>query len=183
MTNEQRQKIVARLNGRTQLIAFEAAKSVWENPDPLLKPSLIRILKRGRRPFNRAAAAFAMQIVHSSKTIRALENVVRDKSESPRVRGESAEALAHYHRKESHRVLLDGLADPNKEVRFWCAFALAEMAEKKAIPILERLVAYDKRMVKGFRSVAKEAGDALKSIQMGNVGYRRKQGCVFCSRH
>jgi HEAT repeat protein len=164
------------------MIAFEAAKLVWEDPDPLLEPLLIRILKRGRRPLNRAAAAYAMQIVRSPKTIRSLENVVRDKSESTRVRGEAAEALAHYHRLASHGVLLDGLADSSKDVRFWCAFSLGEMAEKRAIPLLQQLVTSDKRIVKGFHSVAKEAADALQNIEIEKVGHRRRNGCVFCVR-
>jgi len=162
--------------------AFEAAKAVWEDSDERLERPLILTLKNGRRPFNRAAAAYAMQVVTTPKTIRALESVVQDKSERPRVRGEATEALAHSHRKKSHAVLLTGLGDSSKDVRFWCAFALGEMAEKRAIPSLKRLVASDKRIVKGFHSVAKEAADAIKNIQTKKVAHQRKNGCVFCVR-
>jgi HEAT repeat protein len=182
MTNEQMQRIVSRLNGRNQLDAFEAAKAVWENPDPRLQAQLIRTLRNGRRAFNRAAAAYAMQIVSSPKTIKALEATVKNKFESTRVRGEAAEALAHCHRLKSHDVLLRGLADPSKHVRFWCAFALGEMAEKRAIPFLEHLVKQDGRMVKGFHSVAKEAADAIRNIRPEKIQHRRRNGCVFCVR-
>ena len=141
MTDEQRQQIVSRLNGRNQLDAFEAAKAVWEDSDKRLERPLILTLENGRRPFNRAAAAYAMQMVTTPRTIRALESVVKNKSEHARVRGYAAEALAHCHRKKSHVVLLTGLSDSSKNVRFWCAFALGEMAEKRAIPVLNRLVA------------------------------------------
>jgi len=87
------------------------------------------MLKEGL--FNRAAAAYAMQILTTPRAIRALEEVVKDKLERPRVRGEAAEALAHSHRRRSHDVLLEGLGDSGKDVRFWCAFALGQMAEKK----------------------------------------------------
>jgi HEAT repeat protein len=180
MTDEQRQAIISRLNGRNQVGAFEAAKAVWEDSDRRLERHLILTLKNGRRPFNRAAAAYAMQMVTTPRTIRALESVVKNKSERPRVRGEAAEALAHCHRRKSHDVLLRGLSDSSKDVRFWCAFALGETADKRAVSSLERLAATDKRIVKGFHSVAKEAVDAIESIQKEKVAHRRKNGCVFC---
>jgi HEAT repeat protein len=182
MTIEQIQMTISRLNGRSQIDAFEAAKAIWDDSDLRLERPLILTLKKGRTPFNRAAAAFAMQMVATPRTIRALESVVADKSESPRVRGEAAEALAHRHRRKSHDVLLKGLSDSSKDVRFWCAFALGEMAEKRAIPFLKGLVATDKRIVKGFHSVAKEASDAIENIEIGNVTHRRKGGCLFCVR-
>jgi HEAT repeat protein len=184
MTDEQRERIVSRLNGRNRVDAIEAAKAVWEDSDERLERSLILTLKNGRRPFNRAAAAYAMQMVTTPRTVRALESVVKNKSESPRVRGYAAEALAHHHRKESHAVLLTGLSDSSRDVRFWCAFSLGQMAEKRAIPFLKRLVATDRRIVKGFYSVAKEAADAIDNIQSEtNAHRRRKGGCVFCARN
>jgi hypothetical protein len=193
MTDEQRRQIVSRLNGRNQVDAFEAAKAIWEDTgrrvkafggpaDKQLERPLITTLKRGRRAYNRAAAAFAMQMVSTPRTVRALESTVTNKSEHPRVRGEAAEALAHCHRTKSHNVLLAGLSDSSKDVRFWCAFSLGQMAEKRALPSLKRLAATDRRMVKGFHSVAKEAADAIENIQEGNVGHRRKRGCIFCVR-
>jgi HEAT repeat protein len=181
MTDEERQQIISRLNGRNQVDAFEAAKAVWEESDKELEQPLIRTLKSGRSPFNRAAAAYAMQAVNTQQTIRALEGAVRNKREHPRVRGEAAEALAHCHRRKSHDVLLAGLRDSSKDVRFWCAFALGEMAEKRAVPALKRLVGTDRRIMKGFHSVAKEAGDAIEIIQIEKIN-RRRNGCAFCVR-
>jgi HEAT repeat protein len=190
MTDEQRRQIVSRLNGRSQVDAFEAAKGAWDDAanavsagkttDKQLERSLILTLKNGRRPFNRAAAAYAMQLVSSPRVIRALETVVKNKSEHPRVRGEAAEALAHRHRRKSHAVLLAGLGDSSKEVRFWCAFALGEMAEKRAAASLEAL-ATDKRVVRGWHSVAKEAADARKNIKAAGKDWRRGR-CVYCVR-
>jgi predicted Zn-dependent protease len=181
MTNEQT-RIAARLNGRTQMEAFEAAKAIWENSETSLERPLITTLMSGRRPFNRAAAAYAMQLLKTPKIIKALERAVKNKTEHPRVRGEAAEALAHGHRKKSHDVLLKGLGDRSKDLRFWCAFALGEMAEQRAIVALRQLVATDKRVVKGFWSVAKEATDAIEKIEGANKGHRRKDGCCFCVR-
>jgi HEAT repeat protein len=182
MTENDKRQVLAGLNGRTQVRAFEAAMAIWRDPDPSLERSLISVLTRGRRPLNRAAAAFAMQVLKTQRGVRALERSVENKSEHPRVRGEAAESLAHGHRKMSHDVLLKGLGDPNKNLRFWCAFALGEMAERRAVPALKRLAATDQRIVKGFHSVAKEAADAIRNIQKTNKG-RRRSSCVFCSRH
>ena len=182
MTRAQRSHIISRLNGRTRVQAFEAAVAIWNDSDQHLEPSLIRTLRKGSRPFNRAAAAYAMQMVCSQKTILALEQAFRNKSEHARVRGEAAEALAHCHRKESHDVLLAGLLDPSKEVRFWCAFALGEMGDRRAIPTLKRIVATDKRIVKGWYSVAKEAADAVRNIEKGRKSYRGEGRCGFCFR-
>jgi len=183
MTREQRQRIVVRLNGRNQIDAFEAAKAIWRNSDPSLERSLISILRNGRRPFNRAAAAYAMQMVTTLRTIRALERVVEKRSEHPKVRGYAVESLAHGHRKETHGLLLKALGDPSKVVRFWCAFALGQMAELRAVPRLERLAATDKRLVRGSHSVAEEAADAIKNIKTENPFHRRRSGCVFCIRN
>jgi len=192
MTDQQIQRIVSRLNGLDEVDAFEAAKAIGEDTfvrvkagstaDKRLERPLIATLKEGRRTFNRAAAAFAIQMVSTPKTVRALESVVKNKSERPRVRGAAAEALAHCHRRESHAVLLAGLNDSSKDVRFWSAFSLGEMAETRAIPSLKLLAATDRRVVKGLHSVAKEAADAIENIQKGNVGHRRKHGCIFCVR-
>jgi HEAT repeat protein len=181
MTDEQVRQLVSRLNGRSQTDAFEAAKAMWDDSDNQLERPLILTLRNGRRPFNRAAAAYALHMVTTPKTIIALERAVKNKSEHPRVRGEAAEALAHYHRKKSHDVLLRGLADPSKDVRFWCAYALGQMAEKRAVPALKLLVTTDKRPIKGFHSVGKEAADTIECIAE-NVAHRRKNGCVFCIR-
>ncbi len=179
MKETQKRRVIAGLNGRSQVEAFEAAKFVWNDSDVEFERPLIRILRHGRRPFNRCAAAYAMQMLTTPKTVTALEHAVNHKTEHPRVRGHAAEALAHNHRQRSHDVLLKNLRDPNKDVRFWCAFALGQMAERRAIPFLKQLAVTDTRTIKGFHSVAKEAADALEAIK-SNGAHRRKGGCIFC---
>jgi HEAT repeat protein len=180
-TTDQRRRVITQLNGRTLVQAFEAAKAIWQDCDMSLERPLLSTLRSGRRPFNRAAAAYAMPILKTPKIIRALERTMANKSENPRVRGYAAEALAHGHRKRSHDVLLRGLGDPSKGVRFWCAFALGEMAERRAVTVLKGLVATDKRVVRGWHSVAKEAADALNNIEAAKKDWRKGR-CAFCVR-
>ncbi len=171
---------VENLNSPTQKRAFEAAVFLYRHADERVEQPLIKMLRRGRRPFNRAAAAFVMQMVRTGPIVSALEQAVSNIDESVRVRGEAAEALAHNHRRKSHNVLLANLEDRSKDVRFWCAFALGEMAEQRAVPALTRFAKTDQRVVRGFRSVSQEATDALRNIEVENVGHRRKNGCIFC---
>ena len=179
MTSAERKRVAASLRGRSRIEAYEAANAIWQDSDLLLASSLISILKTGSRAFNRAAAAYAMQMVTTPKTIRALECTVENRAEWPKVRGEAAEALAHSHRPKTHSVLLKALADPSKDVRFWCAFALGQMGEKRALVLLHHLAVSDKRLVKGFHSVGKEAADAIENIRQ-NASHRQRRGCIFC---
>jgi hypothetical protein len=94
LTTEERKRVLARLNGRKQVDAFEAAKAIWNDSDKRLERGLLLTLSNGQRPLNRAAAAYAMQLIMTPSTIRALERSVSDQSEHPKVRGYAAEALA-----------------------------------------------------------------------------------------
>ena len=83
MTDDKLQRVIARLNGHSQARAFDAAKVVWNDTDLRLERPLIRTLKQGPRPFNRAAAAYAMGVVlHRPRVVAALEQVVNNIRES-----------------------------------------------------------------------------------------------------
>lgn len=167
--------IIARLNGRSRLDAFEAAKQVWNIDGNAVAKQLIEVLRSGRRPFNRSAAAYAMQAVSTPSVIAALERTLRTREEASDVRGHAAETLAQHHRKSTHRLMQQQLQASSKDVRFWCAFALGQMQEARAVPAL-RMLLEDKREVRGFHSVAKEAADAVHLIELRSS--RRR--CPYC---
>jgi hypothetical protein len=128
--SEKNRQIITHLNGRSPIEVFEAAKAIWEDSDACLDRPLLWTLKNGKSGFNRAAAAFAKQIVRTPRTIVALEPAVSDKSERAPVRGEAAEALRTVIGRNHNPVLLRGLDDPSKDVRLWCAFAWARFPTK-----------------------------------------------------
>lgn len=177
LTKSTANALIGQLNGRNRIDSFEAAKQVWNIDANAAAKELIETLRAGRRAFNRSAAAYAMQAVSSASVINALERTVRNKSENPNVRGHAAESLAHRHRRSTHNVLIKALQDPSKDVRFWCAFALGQMQERKAVPILQLLLS-DQRTVRGFYSVAKEAADAISIIEQR----KPKRRCPYCIR-
>ena len=167
--------LIARLNGRNRIDAFEAAKQIWQTDANGATAQLLKTLRSGRRPFNRSAAAYAMQMVTSPRVIPALEKTVQDTSEAPDVRSHAAETLAHRHRRSTHTLIVKQLLDPSRNVRFWCAFATGQMEERTALPVLEVLLC-DHRHVRGFHSVSKEAADAIGIIEQRKRGRR----CPFC---
>jgi len=172
-----------RLNGRSSVEAYEGAKWIWEKDDPNVQPSVINTLLHGQRVLNRAAAAYALSLMHGKAAIPALERAVANKREHPKVRGQAAESLAHNHRPESHRILRQNLNDASKDVRFWCAYSLAEMADHDALIPLKRLARHDHRVVRGFWPVSREARAAIRMIRkaMREHGRRRKP-CLFCAK-
>jgi HEAT repeat protein len=174
--------LVERLNGRSSIDVYEAAKEICERDDPRTLRSIIRTLKRGKRALNRAAAAYALNLMHGRTAIAALETTVQNRQEHPKVRGQAAEALAITHRASSYRVLLRNLQDPSKEVRFWCAYSLAEMGDTDALAGLRKLAKEDQRIVKGFWSVNREANWAIRTIRAEVRRKGRRKRCLFCTK-
>lgn len=172
-----------RLNGGSSVEAYEGAKEIVLKDDPRLVSSVVKTLLRGKRVLNRAAAAYALNLVHGKAAVVALERTVANRREHPKVRGQAAESLAHNHRPESHGILRENLNDVSKDVRFWCAYSLAEMADEGALIPLKELARSDHRSVRGFWSVSREAKAAIRSIRkkIKEPGRRRKP-CLFCSK-
>jgi HEAT repeat protein len=175
---------VDRLNGRSSVDAFGGAQELFEKDDLDSLRSVINTLRRGKRVLNRTAAAYAMNLMHAKPAILALEKSVGNQREHPRVRGQAAESLAHNHRENSHRLILKNLMDPSKEVRFWCAYALAEMGDGDAVVNLRKLARKDRRIVRGFWSVSREARAAIRKIQdeMRDRRKRHSRRCLYCSK-
>jgi HEAT repeat protein len=120
-------------------------------------------------------AAYALGVMSGSARTSALERSLSNKSESPQVRAFAAEALVVIHRRVTHRVLLRNLKDSSAEVRFWCAYALGAIQERKALSTLRWLAENDNRVVKGRWSVSKEARDAIANIKRD-----RRRRCMSC---
>ena len=173
-----------RLNGRTSTEAYEGAKQLYgQQRATAVVKQVIDVLQHGQRVWNRAAAAYALNLTPGERTIRALEEVVANQREHPKVRGQAAESLACNHRAKSHDILRANLTDPSKQVRFWCAYSLAQMADEEALVSLKLLAEEDYRVVKGFWSVSKEAKWAIREIRNALAErHRRRRPCIFCSR-
>jgi hypothetical protein len=172
-----------RLKSRSSIEAYEGAKEILQQDDPAIEHRVIDVLLHGQRVLNRAAAAYALNLSHGKAAVLALEKSVANKREHHKVRGQAAESLANNHRAKSHDILRVNLNDPSKEVRFWCAYTLAEMADEGALVPLKSLADEDHRVVKGFWSVSKEAKWAIREIRkVMTEPTRRRKPCLFCSK-
>jgi HEAT repeat protein len=69
------------------------------------------------------------------------------------VRGHAAEALALLQNKEAVPALIRCLEDKAPEVRFWCAYALGELGDRRALHALEQLAATDDTTLPGWGSI------------------------------
>lgn len=172
-----------RLNARSFIEAIEGAKWIWQQDNPALVRGVINVLLHGRRVLNRAAAAYALDLPRGKAAIRALEQVVANKREHPKVRGQAAESLACNHRAKSHHIVRANLSDPSKDVRFWCAYSLAQMADHEALIPLKKLTKRDHRVVRGFWSVSREAKWAIRQIRKTTAERKSsRKPCIFCSK-
>ncbi|MGH9778853.1 MAG: HEAT repeat domain-containing protein [Candidatus Acidiferrales bacterium] len=160
------------LQGTSRVDVLEAAKDLsnFSRRNISLADALVKALRTGRRPLNRAAAAYALGFLGNRRAIPALEKALADKAESRSVRSDAAEALAYLASNGSIPLLTRQLEDPSKDVRLWCAFALgvAGTLDRRraaiALPALRRLE-MDHRVVRGFWPVAKEAEWAIARIE------------------
>lgn len=155
---------------------------LWETGKALVQvgvtgaavPLLIRMLRKGTLE-QRKMAAWALGMGNRSAAARrALEIVVAKKKEHPDVRSHAAEGLGTLARKASVEVLLKGLSDTEPTVRFWVAYALGEIGDRRALPGLRQVVT-DGNKVKGFRSVGAEARSAIERIMKKQSSQRRRR--------
>ena len=160
--------------GNAAMFAAGTGVSTAAGPRPVR--AVIRDLEQGARAASRAAAAHALSSVADGRAIAALERAVANRDEDPEVRGYAAEALAHLHRRESHLVLAGNLTDPCDEVRFWCAFALGEIAKLDALSLLESLSRPRKRTCGSAPRFQAE----LVQRHLGSIWQQLASPCRFC---
>lgn len=166
------QKLVEQLQTGSDMEAVEASKELTNCRSHKCRESLRRLLRIHHRPRASELAAYALAWTHDSAEAPALVSCLRDTRHTPTTRGQAAEALGivlQYRRRTSaHRraetALLDCLADPSPEVRFWCCFALGSLRSKSALERLEHLKQTDTAILPGWWYVHEEAADAIERI-------------------
>lgn len=142
-----------------------AAKSLGELGDKQAVQTLITALSEDENVEVRVAAAYALGLLGDNQAVEPLVSVLSDRSQEPRVRGMAAEALSDIKDSRAVSPLIAALTDVSVEVRFWATFALGELGDPQALPELERLAATDETIMPGWRSVSREATEAIQRIQ------------------
>ena len=169
--------LVEAIENGNEVEVVEAAKKLGDlSLRPTVKP-LVRLLQRGRTPYVREMACYALAWMYFPDLSRVFIKCLRNKRESANVRGQAAEASGMLHSnpdpgkprlrrfRTAENVLISGLSDPSPTVRFWCCFALGGMGgSKRAIKGLSRLKRFDRALCPGAWYVREEASDALDWI-------------------
>ncbi len=145
-------------------LTWEAAKVLGViNSKRAVKP-LINSLLESREKEQRAAAAYALGLLADERARPPLVQVLSDPKADPKVRGHAAEALAHLGDERAADHLVAALNDRSVEVRYWSAFALGQLRNKKAVPELKRLLT-NKAVLPGWGRISDAAKEAIASIE------------------
>lgn len=150
-------------NGNDEVLMWEAAKAFGMLKTKSVVPKLFSALK-SKSIEHRTAAVYALGMMREPRAVTHLEAMLADKKEFPTVRGHAAEALAYLKKRRSFTVLMLALKDPEPEVRWWAAFALGELGDKRALPELKRVASVDKGRAQGGSSVRSEARCAYNRL-------------------
>jgi hypothetical protein len=117
----------------------------------------------------RAAAIRAIAYCRDGRVVLPLISLLRDRQETPSIRGQAAEQLGIAGKRKAIGSLIECSADDSAEVRFWCVFALGHFLSpihRPPIRVVRALEARleDSGMVPGYWVVGLEALAMLARI-------------------
>jgi HEAT repeat protein len=157
------ERLLRSVENGTREEVWEAAKEL-ESVAVDIAQALLRLLDTGTSVDARAAAAYVLGFGRFASARTSLEKVLGDLEEEPSVRGHAAEALAYIQGEDSVDVLLKHLEDESPAVMYWCAFALGQIGDARAVPALKRLVERVGEQRYETHSLRAEALDAIAAI-------------------
>jgi len=163
-----RRQLVRRLTGHEDARRWAAASELARAHDDRALRRVERVLEGRGNEQGRAAAAYVLGFSGESAFADVLARRLVDPDESVVVRAHAAEALGHLLQHEPvlaeiRTAIVTSLADPEGEVRFWCAFAAGALGLQESRARLERLLG-DEAFVEGWWTVGQEAEWALRCL-------------------
>jgi len=161
-------RLVRRLTARDDAKRWAAASMLAQSADERTLRRVERVLEGKAPERGRVAAAYVLGFSGESAAASVLARRLSDRDESPAVRAHAAEALGHLLQfepvlAESRSAIVVALADPEPEVRFWCAFAAGALELQESRPRLDRLLD-DDALLEGWWTVGQEAEWALRCL-------------------
>jgi HEAT repeat protein len=157
--------LLSAFNDQDSRLSWEAAKSLAiVRSKRALRPLIITLVE-AEDSNKRQAAAYALGWLCDKRAVEPLLKTLTQRSEDERVRSQAAESLGFLKDKRAAGPLIVALKDPSTEVRFWSAFALGQLGDRRALPQLKRLATTDKTILDGWWEVSKEASDAIACIR------------------
>lgn len=150
-------------------LSWEAGKALGALRSGQAVQPLITWLLDAETIDKRMAAAYALGMIGDRRATESLIRVLVHNSAEPKLRGEAAEALGLLGDTHAVAQLIGCLRDKSVEVRFWSAFALGQIGDRRALPELKRLATTDEELLPGWWKISKEAADAVEQIETSNA--------------
>ena len=141
---------------RGDRFSFEAAKALRTISNPRSVPALIEVLIADAPTVARQASAYVLGAFRQAEVENALRAVLTDQDQPPDVRAACAEALGYGHFRDAFPALVDATADSSPEVRYWSVYALGELGDPAALPVVALRMSDPDRTSTGA-SIAEEA--------------------------
>jgi hypothetical protein len=104
----------------------DLAREICARDDPSDVPSLIAALKNPIEARRWGAVYALCSSRRDRQAVRPLIEVLLDREETPRVRGQVAECIGKLGGRRVLRSLVECSTDDSSEVRFWCVFAIGQ---------------------------------------------------------
>lgn len=157
------QRLFGAIENGTREEIWEAAKQL-ESVAIEMVLFLVGVLEDAKRADTRAAAAYVLGFGRFGCARTSLEQVLDNAGEEAFVRGHAAEALAYIGDPRSVGVLLKHLEEKDPQVKYWCIFALGQIAGPEAVPALKHVAESVGDQQYEKYSLRAEALDALAEI-------------------
>jgi hypothetical protein len=125
---------------------------------------LLRLIRDGDAEV-RMAAVYALGKIGDVRASDGLLQVLGDLHERPKIRAAAAESLGSLGARESGPALVAYLRDRSPEVRLFCAFALGELGDVRALRTLQVVAKADKGRVRAYGTVGRAARSAIEAIR------------------
>ncbi len=141
-------ELVKGLHDKIPYVRLAVAEAMGECADPASAALLQPLLKDPREEVQRAAAA-ALGKIGTQPAARALADVLEQPGHSLLMRRSLSAALARTPHPEVQSVLLQRLADPDPQVRAYCADALGHVGSEEAATALESMRDDESALLRG----------------------------------
>lgn len=142
-------------------LAWEAAKALCSLESG--HTAFRKLLRRNERDLLKIAI-FSSGCLRDRKSVADLCRILKTDSASAEIRGHAAEALGYIKDHSSFEALCAAAMEPAVEVRYWAVFALGQLGDIRAKPLLKQLAANDEGRLENGATVAEEATTALKDL-------------------